>query len=831
MNKNKINRGIDLGTTNSAIAVMENGIAVIKKSTTQKDTMPSVVSVNRRRAIHVGDTAANELANQVLRATKTWDGRYAATDIFKEFKRTMGTMKTYRSRNLKRDFTSEELSAEVIKALAMAADVNDGGCVVISVPAKFDANQKTATVNAAQKAGFRHVELIQEPIAAAIAYGVITGQSNGYWLVFDLGGGTFDAALLRVEDGVQQVIDTEGDSFLGGKDIDCALVDQIFLPYVEEHYQVKKIMAAEPKRAMLRRAMKHYAEQAKILLSKQTSVEMLSDLGELGCDDAGKEIELDLTITRDTADPIMQPFFDAAISLCLQMLQRNSLEGSQLTKLILVGGPTYSPLLRQMIAEKLTPNIDTSVDPMTAVAKGAALYAATRDVPAELKDVPEDGVMELELSYETMAAGITTCLSLEIVNSRVNTEGMTVEIVRSDGAWTSGLMLYEDGGVGVALALQPHSANTFTIHLRNDFGCELKVSPATVTILQGLQVSAAPLPYHIGFAVWNNENDRQEFVPFLGLEKNKPVPAIGIAHQRKTTMRLVPGDDTTTLCIPVYQAATYANNSPALMYEHVADVSISGKDVDSEVSAGSEVEVQVAVDSSEMMTFTVTVLSTGQEIVKQLDTSPRFSEKDADNIISECIKSAEQSLEMLKCSGASTEHLFFRLMELGDLDSSVEKKAVVEKYRALLRDIYQLECDTILERTRHKAEKELASLEKRIHGVNDEELISRYHQLKEIFSKANDVQDEFVAKFVLREAKRLNALFTINTDLPICIQWFDVFFDTYAWATPNIARKRIDTAMKMMKGSYANEDLKAAFQGIISCLDRNEIRAAKGLLG
>ncbi len=831
MNKNKINRGIDLGTTNSAIAVMENGTAVIKKSTTQKDTMPSVVSVNRRRAIHVGDTAANELANQVLRATKTWDGRYAATDIFKEFKRTMGTMKTYRSRNLKRDFTSEELSAEVIKALAMAADVNDGGCVVISVPAKFDANQKTATVNAAQKAGFRHVELIQEPIAAAIAYGVTTGQSNGYWLVFDLGGGTFDAALLSVEDGVQQVIDTEGDSFLGGKDIDCALVDQIFLPYVEEHYQVKKIMAAEPKRAMLRRAMKHYAEQAKILLSKQTSVEMLSDLGELGCDDAGKEIELDLTITRDTADPIMQPFFDAAISLCLQMLQRNSLEGSQLTKLILVGGPTYSPLLRQMIAEKLTPNIDTSVDPMTAVAKGAALYAATRDVPAELKDAPEDGVMELELSYETMAAGITTCLSLEIVNSRVNTEGMTVEIVRSDGAWTSGLMLYEDGGVGVALALQPHSANTFTIHLRNDFGCELKVSPATVTILQGLQVSAAPLPYHIGFAVWNNENDRQEFVPFLGLEKNKPVPAFGVAHQRKTTMRLVPGDDTTTLCIPVYQAASYTNNSPALMYEHVADVLITGKDVDSEVPAGSEVEVQVAVDSSEMMTFTVTVLSTGLELVKQLDTSPRFSEKDADNIISECIKSAEQSFYTLKCSGVSIVHQVLRLKELRNLDNSLEKKAVVEKYRALLRDLYQMEYDTTWERISRKAEETLASVEKLALGAKEERYKSCYHQLKKILEGASACRDTRTAEFVLREAKRMHAFLTFETGLPFCIKWYYVNFDNYNWTLPDVARQRIDEAMKLLEGSYTLDDLKAAFRDIISCMDTNEVRAAKGLLG
>jgi molecular chaperone DnaK len=238
---------------------MENGVPVIKKSASQKDTVPSIVSINRKRVIHVGDTAANELANQVLRATKTWDGRVTATDIFSEFKRTMGTLEVYRSKNLKKDFSSQELSAEIIKALAANADIHDGGCIVISVPAKFDAIQKTATVEAARLAGFQHIELIQEPIAAAIAYGVATGQKDGFWLVFDLGGGTFDAALLRVDGGVQQVVDTEGDSFLGGKDIDYALVDSILIPYVKKHFKVDKILASEKKAAMLREALKGYA--------------------------------------------------------------------------------------------------------------------------------------------------------------------------------------------------------------------------------------------------------------------------------------------------------------------------------------------------------------------------------------------------------------------------------------------------------------------------------------------------------------------------------------------------------------------------------------------
>ena len=619
-NNGKINRGIDLGTTNSAIAVMENGVPVIKKSNTQKDTIPSIVSITRKGIIHTGDTAANELANQVLRATKTWDGRTASTDIFKEFKRTMGTVETYRSKNLRKEFTSQQLSAEIIKALAANAGVNDGGCIVISVPAKFDATQKTATVEAARLAGFQHVELLQEPIAAAIAYGVATGQKDGFWLVFDLGGGTFDAALLRVDGGVQQVVDTEGDSYLGGKDIDYALVDSILIPYVKKNFKVGKILAAEKKAAMLREALKGYAESAKVQLSTAPCAEILSDLGELGSDDTGREIELDLTITREMAYPIMEPFFKKAVTICQRILQRNNLDGKQLTKLILVGGPTYSPYLRQMLMEEVSPNVDTSVDPMTAVAKGATLYAATRDIPADLKPAPDAGAMELELHYDTMAVGTIAYLAVKVTNKNVMTDGMTVEVVRNDGAWRSGSVPYEDGGIVIELALMEHTANNFTIHLQNDFGHNVKVSPDNLTILQGTQVSAAPLPYHIGFGIWDTDAERQTFVPFIGLEKSKPLPAVGVAHGRKTTMKLVPGKEDSILKIPVYQAASYMTNSPATLYEHVADVVITGNDIEHEVPAGTEVEIQVAADSSEMMTFTVSIPSTDEDVVKQLDT-------------------------------------------------------------------------------------------------------------------------------------------------------------------------------------------------------------------
>lgn len=828
----KINRGIDLGTTNSAIAVMENGVPVIKKSSTQKDTTPSVVSINRKGIIHTGDTAANELASQVLRSTKTWSGRTTSTDVFKEFKRTMGSVEVYHSKNLKKDFTSQDLSAEIIKALCINAEVNDGGCIVISVPAKFDATQKTATVEAAHMAGFQHVELIQEPIAAAIAFGVTTGHKEGFWLVFDFGGGTFDAALLRVDSGVQQVVDTEGDSFLGGKDIDYAIVDKILLPYVESHYNVTKIESSEKKRSMLREALKVFAETAKVTLSTSPAAEVLSDLGDLGADDDGNEIELDLTITREMAYPIMEPFFKKAVSICQKLLERNHLDGDKLSKVILVGGPTYSPYLRQMLKDEVSPNVDTSVDPMTAVAKGATLYAATRDIPAGMTAAADDDALEIELHYDTMAAGTTAFVAIKINNSDLSTAGLSAEVIRNDGAWRSGKKAYEDGGIVVDLLLTENAANNFTVSFQDSLGRSVKVSPDNFTILQGIQVSAAPLPYHIGFAVWDCEAKRKAYNPFIGLEKGKPLPAVGMAHGRKTTMKLVPGDDTTILKIPVYQAASYMSNSPASLYEYVADVVISGNDVDREVPAGTDVEVQVNTDSSEMMTFTVSIPSLDIEIIKSLDTSPRFNDSDAEDLIKEYAKTAKTIIDMLESAGYAVDIYRNRLLDLKQMTRHTEKKAVVEEYRELLSNLFKMECETAWDRTIKKVNSQMTVLRLYEARYGDEMSRRVIKFLETYIDSAKDNHDVAAAKNILLELDLLRIDLEWKTRFPAKIRWYDSNFDNIEWTNMESARNYIDAALKIIERDFSKTEVMQAWKRIVDVrVCTNEIREAEGLLG
>ena len=209
----KMKYGIDLGTTNSSLCKFENGELKIVKSDTLKDTMPSCVSFVKKNNIRVGDAAYNDLRAERARATKKWSK--SNENVFLEFKRTMGLDTEYTPSNIKKSYTSEDLSAEVLKNLLRFVSDDVISACVITVPAKFMTDQIAATKRAADLAGITHCELLQEPIAAAIAYGLKAENKQGKWLVFDFGGGTFDVALLHVQDGILQVKDTEGDNYLG----------------------------------------------------------------------------------------------------------------------------------------------------------------------------------------------------------------------------------------------------------------------------------------------------------------------------------------------------------------------------------------------------------------------------------------------------------------------------------------------------------------------------------------------------------------------------------------------------------------------------------------
>lgn len=598
--RNKIDYGIDLGTTNSAIARMENGKPKVIQTDLQKDTMPSSMAINPRKNIIVGDAAYAANVKDKLRLLKTFGKD--DSNSYLEFKRTMGKDIKYHSSLLGKDFSSEELSAEVLKKLKSFVTDEQIKSIVITVPAMFTMAQNEATINAARLAGFEVVELLQEPIAASIAYGLDSKEKDGKWLVFDFGGGTFDAALLTVDEGIMRVLDTEGNNELGGKDLDLAIVDNIIIPYLQESYSIDGILANKDKREILRNAMKSFAEKAKIDLSFNATTDITCFPDEIGAlDEEGNELALSIDITQEDLVPVFEPIFQKAIDKTKQLLQKKNLKGSDLDCLILVGGPTYSPILHKMLKDQITSKV-IAKNQMTSVAVGAALYASTKDVGVA-PPPPPTGTIALDLKYEAATVDPDTLINIKI-NSSLTTatipDKLYVTLERGDKSYASNKTLISDKKATlIEVLLEPNSSNFFSIVLTDEKGDRLPCQPDNLTITD-MHVPSAPLPYHIGIQVWDSKKEITVFKGLKGLEKNQILKgAVGVsAAGLKTPKQLTAGKLLDILRIPIFQAEHGLEGKNSFQANHVADVIITGETLPKVVPANSDIEITLTFDQN-----------------------------------------------------------------------------------------------------------------------------------------------------------------------------------------------------------------------------------------
>ena len=824
----KIDYGIDLGTTNSAICRMEKGEPVIKKTDTLKDTLPSCVSITKKKSVKVGDSAYNDMKSDKRRATKSWHASISNTYL--EFKRTMGTNQCYRSSNMGRDYTSEELSAEVLKTLKSFITDEPFNSVVITVPAKFTVTQKTATINAAKLAGFKRCELLQEPIAAAMAYGLSSEQKNGYWMVFDFGGGTFDAALLKVEDGIMRVFDTAGDNYLGGKNLDEAIVDNIIIPYLRANYVIDDILADTEKRDVLREAMKTYAEDVKNQLSFKDKEDIISNLGDLGEDDEGEEIELDLSVTQTEAFNVMRPLFQRAVDICKELLARNNMNGEQINKLILVGGPTHSPLIRQMLREQISQNVDTSIDPMTAVATGAALYASTMD-----NDVAEDEIqtvtIKLEVGYEATTVEAVEYISVKLAKEQNSLDKIQVELVRSDKAWSSGRVEIDELGNVIETYLVERKTNVFTIQAYDMQNHSLECFPNEITIIQGSKVGNAPLPYNIGIAIWNEHKKKGVFTAIQGLEKNKPLPATGAKNGLKTTNQLRPGVAEDIVRIPIYQAEAFSEGKTAALYEHVADVLITGDEVDNLIPENAEVDITLKVDTSEMMTMEAFFPAQDVTVSKQLDTSKHQSIDEAGKRIPKELQEAQRSLDLLAADGFDTEKLQQELNAVhNEHANSSEKKAVLQHLKEVLRKIEDMEDGTEWERLEYEIREEFNRLEKANQELGDEQSTREVNQLRSQIDQIIRTKNIAMGREVLEQTHMLFFSLTLVYQCMAVIQDLNNRFDRIRWKDASRARQLLNKALTVMNDQPKAEVLHPIAVELIRLLPPDEAQNAGGLL-
>jgi len=623
--RTKIDYGIDLGTTNSAIARMENGKPKVIQTDVQKDTLPSCVAINPRKNIIVGDAAIAASIKDKLRATENFGNE--STNSYLEFKRTMGSGVKYHSSILSKEFTSEELSGEVLKKLKSFVTDEQIKSIVITVPAKFTLSQNEATINAAKMAGFEVVELLQEPIAASIAYGLETKEKDGQWLVFDFGGGTFDVALVRLEEGIMKITDTEGNNQLGGKDLDLAIVDKLIIPHLKENFSIAEILSDSKKNEAIRNAMKSFAERVKIDLSFNNLTDITTLPGEIRTkDENGDEFELSLDISQDDLIPVFEPIFQKSIDITKQLLSKNNLNGSDIDCLILVGGPTYSPILQRMLREQITQKV-IAKNQMTSVAIGAALYASTKDIGV-LAPPPPKGTIALDLKYDSTSVESDSLINLKI-NSKDTSfdypEKVYATIERGDKSYSSTKVLISDKkAVLIEVLLNKSEANYFSIILTNEKGDRIPCVPNNFTITD-IHIPSAPLPYHIGIEVWNEKRKVKVFKPLKGLEKNQILKnAVGIITGIKTPKQLTPGIED-SLIIPIYQGNDGAEYQNSFHSNHVTDVVITTDKLPRVVPVNSDLEITLTFNESgglPICSVFIPVIDYTEEILIELKNEP-----------------------------------------------------------------------------------------------------------------------------------------------------------------------------------------------------------------
>lgn len=724
-----INIGIDLGTTNSAIAKYENGkVTIYKNPVGFKDTIPSVVSFRKGR-IQIGDKAREHFLSN-------------SENVFASFKRKMGSDETYFVKDLDKQIAPLELSSMVLKELINFTQNENPKSAVITIPASFDTIQTNATKKAGYEAGFAEVVLLQEPIAACLAYSNFQNldiSSEKKWLVYDFGGGTFDVALVKIDERELKVIDHKGNNFLGGVDLDTLFVEKIICPKMEaqssENNLWNKMISGEDaiyKKLYFELLFKAEEAKKELSLKEKTNIEIEFD--EL-------DLSLDLELSKAEFEAIVAPKFEESFQLTHRLIQENNLKFSDIERIILVGGTTYIPYIRQELEKRSQTLVDSSIDPTTAVVLGASFYAGSKPseyVESEKEVVVEQETLSVELIFEPHSKDKE---ELIVAILPTNFNGF-YRITRSDGGFDTGL-LAANKKITEFVPLLEKATNIFSLFLFDQQQKQV-YQHASIQITNGLyNISGQPLPNDICLEV--DEESGKTFMERI-FRKNDILPLKKTIYKTCSKNILKNSDDKLIINIVEGNAGSMVGSNLTIGY-----IEICGKDFHQDLLKGMDVELNFKISESRDLSITVYISSLDLEIKEVFNPHERTISLSKlteeikvvlDEVSEEIYDNEEdENYEYLAKLKRIKDHLAVLYNESLEIvnDKSTDKKYQIDEMKRLTIQEYD-------DLVRHK------------HVLNE---LSEYHYSKEVFQtyaeQANPRQMEEYEKIIKNEVEFLQS--------------------------------------------------------------------------
>ena len=692
--------GIDLGTSNSAIVGNSGSDLRLFKTAEGTDVLPSVIYIDKRGHKFIGGRAYDKT---ILSRENVAEG----------FKRLMGTSSPMSFAAAALEMSPEECSADVVRTLLGQARTETGDFdadgAVVTIPAAFNQMQSEATIRAAGAAGLERVGLLQEPIAAAMASMANSKSKNGQFLVYDLGGGTFDVALVQSVGGSVNVVAHEGINMHGGRDFDRMLVDAFVRPWLMENFSLPENFQTDDRYHGLLGIARHAAEKAKIALSSADTAVIFAGDEEVRIQEAdGNDIYLSIDITRGDFEGLIAEHLDQSIALCRKVLKDNGYKHEDIDRIVLIGGPSKMPCIRMRVPQELGIPADLQTDPMTAVAIGAAIFAesrewskgATKRKPSRASATVK-GPIEIRYDFPSRVSEDRGRIRVKpSIDGDVG--GYRLQIDTPEG-WTSGLVDIR-GDLGVEVPVANRRDNRFRITVYDPSGAPVVEACSEITIFR-THASAAGIPATHTLSVKVVETasglERNELEPLV--KKGTLLPADGSKSFRAA--KDVRGGQAGQIDIELVEQAEGVPEPELNLL--IGSFQLEAKNDLEEgefLRKGDEIIIQWEVDDNGLLKCKVEIPSLGRVFDTRNFYTPsaghqNFEGKDGESLAGAVLADAERDLEAVKTTlgnkvATDIEEMQRRVNgQRATLSQSVDadtRRSVTEEARAIRQKISRL---------------------------------------------------------------------------------------------------------------------------------------------